>query len=129
MGSDPVSSKSGQSLKGAWRRRRALFFFAAHRGMLRPKIPRGGNMATVPRNRVYLVLAAALALFVFIGFTQTYYLRALFQVPPITYLLHAHALVFTAWVVLFVIQVTLISKQNYRTHMQLGVAGMIVASL
>jgi hypothetical protein len=86
-------------------------------------------MATVIRNRVYLALAAALALFVFIGFAKTYYLRTLFQVPPITYLLHAHALAFTAWMVLFLIQVSLISKQNYRTHMQLGVAGMIVAAL
>lgn len=86
-------------------------------------------MAAVVRNRVYVALAIAFALFVFVGFAQTYYLRTLFQVPPITLLMHAHALVFTAWVVLFVIQVRLIARQNYRTHMQLGVAGMIVALL
>ncbi len=86
-------------------------------------------MATVVRNRVYVVLALALALFIFIGFARTYYLRAWFTVPPITLLMHAHALVFTAWVALFVIQVRLISTQNYRTHMQLGIAGMIVAAL
>lgn len=86
-------------------------------------------MATVVRNRVYLGLAAALAAFVFIGFTQTYYLRTLFHVPPLTLLLHTHAILFTAWAVLFVIQARLIAKQNYRTHMQLGIVGMIVAAL
>lgn len=86
-------------------------------------------MATVIRNRVYLALAAALAAFVFIGFARTYYLRALFEVPPITLLTHAHGILFTAWVALFVIQVRLISKHDYRTHMQFGIAGMVVAAL
>jgi hypothetical protein len=86
-------------------------------------------MAVAVRNRVYLLLALALAAFIVVGFTPTYYLRSLFHAPPITLLIHAHAIVFTAWVVLFVIQVTLISKQNYRTHMQLGIVGMVVAAL
>jgi hypothetical protein len=86
-------------------------------------------MATVVRNRAYLVLTVALTLFMFVGFSRTYYLRHWFDVPPITYLLHAHAILFTAWMVLFVIQVRLISKQDFRTHMQLGIAGMIVAAL
>jgi hypothetical protein len=86
-------------------------------------------MATVIRNRLYLLLAALLAIFVFVGFAQTYYLRTLFQVPPITMLLHAHALLFTAWVVLFVTQARLIAKQDYRTHMRLGVLGMALAAL
>jgi hypothetical protein len=86
-------------------------------------------MATVVRNRGYLLLAGALALFMLIGFSRTYYLRHWFDVPPITYLLHVHAILFTAWMALFVIQVRLVSKQDYRTHMQLGVAGMVVAAL
>lgn len=86
-------------------------------------------MAAVARNRVYLLLALALAAFIVVGFTPTYYLRSLFHAPPITYLIHAHAIAFTAWLVLFVIQVTLISKQNYRTHMQFGIVGMVVAAL
>jgi hypothetical protein len=86
-------------------------------------------MATVVRNRVYLALAAALAAFVIIGFAGTYYLRPLLSLPPLTLLMHAHALMFTAWVVLFVIQVRLISKHNYKVHMQLGIAGMAIAAL
>ena len=85
-------------------------------------------MAAVARNRWYVALAAGLALFVVLGFLRTYYLRTLFTVPPIDLMLHLHALAFTAWVVLFVIQARLISKQNYKTHMQLGIAGMFVAA-
>ena len=68
-----------------------------------------------------------LALLVFAGFARTYYLRAWFDVPPITMLLHLHSIAFTAWFVLFVIQTRLIAAQNYRTHMQLGVAGVVLA--
>lgn len=85
-------------------------------------------MAAVVRNRWYVALAAGFALFVFLGFLRTYYLRTLFAVPPMDLMLHLHALAFTAWVVLFVIQARLISKQNYKTHMQLGIAGMFIAA-
>ena len=86
-------------------------------------------MATVVRNRFYVIAAMVLALIVFAGFTRTFYLRAWFDVPPITMLLHLHAIAFTAWFVLFVIQTRLIAAQNYKTHMQLGIAGVVIAGL
>src|SRR6478752_632160 len=86
-------------------------------------------MATVVRNRFYAVFAVALAAFVFVAFARTFYLRHWFDVPPINLLVHIHSIVFTAWVVLFVIQTRLIAAQNYRTHMQLGIAGIAVAAL
>jgi hypothetical protein len=86
-------------------------------------------LAAVIRNRFYAVFALALAVFTFVAFARTYYLRHWFDVPPITVLLHLHSIVFTAWVVLFVIQTRLIAKQNYRTHMQFGIAGIVVAAL
>ena len=86
-------------------------------------------MATVVRNRFYAAFAIALAVFVLAAFARTYYLRYWFDVPPITALVHLHSIVFTAWVVLFVVQTRLIAKQNYRTHMQLGIAGIVVAAL
>lgn len=84
-------------------------------------------MAAVVRNRFYAIVALALALLVFVGFARTYYFRAWFDVPPITVLLHLHSIAFTAWFVLFVIQTRLIAAQNYRTHMQLGIAGVVLA--
>lgn len=86
-------------------------------------------MAAVVRNRWYVALAGGLVLFIVLGFLRTYYLRTVFTVPPIDVMLHLHALVFTAWLALFFIQTRLISKQNYRAHMQLGVAGMVLAVL
>jgi hypothetical protein len=86
-------------------------------------------VAAVVRNRFYAVFAVAVAVFTLIAFARTYYLRYWFDVPPITVLLHVHSIVFTAWVVLFVIQTRLIAAQNYRTHMQLGIAGIVVAAL
>ena len=86
-------------------------------------------MAAVVRNRFYAVFAVALAAFVFVAFARTFYLRHWFDVPPINVLLYIHSIVFTAWVVLFVIQTRLIAAQNYRTHMQLGIAGVVLAAL
>lgn len=86
-------------------------------------------MATVTRNRWYVTIAAAMAVVIVVGFARTFYLRPLFDVPPINLLLHLHAIAFTAWLVLFVIQTRLIAAQNYRTHMQLGLAGIGVAAL
>jgi hypothetical protein len=86
-------------------------------------------MAAVVRNRFYPVIALVLAALVLVAFARTYYLRYWFDVPPITTLLHLHSIAFTAWVVLFAIQTRLIAKQDYRTHMQLGIAGIGVAAL
>jgi len=86
-------------------------------------------MAAVVRNRFYPVVALVLAAVVLVAFARTYYLRYWFDVPPITFLLHLHSIAFTAWVVLFVIQTRLIAKQDYRTHMQLGIAGIALAAL
>lgn len=86
-------------------------------------------MAAVVRNRFYVVVGVALAVLVFVGFARTYYLRFWFDVPPINVLLHLHSIVFTAWFVLFVIQTRLIAAQNYRAHMQLGIAGVALAVL
>jgi hypothetical protein len=86
-------------------------------------------LAAVVRNRFYAVFAVAIAAFTLVAFARTYYLRYWFDVPPITVLLHLHSIAFTAWVVLFVMQTRLIAAQNYRTHMQLGIAGIVVAAL
>lgn len=86
-------------------------------------------MAAVARSRSYLIVAIALAVLVLVGFARTFYLRYWFDVPPITKLLHAHALVFTAWFALFVVQARFIAKQDYRTHQQVGIAGTVLAAL
>jgi hypothetical protein len=86
-------------------------------------------MAAVVRNRFYAVIALALATLVLVAFARTYYLREWFTVPPINLLLHLHSIAFTGWFVLFVVQTRLISRQDYHTHMQLGIAGLVLAAV
>src|SRR5690348_12951515 len=86
-------------------------------------------MVTVVRSRFYWLIACALALLVFVGFARTFYLRSWFDVPPLTTLLYLHAIATSAWVALFVIQTRLIATNKVGTHMQLGIAGIVVAAL
>lgn len=86
-------------------------------------------MATVVRSRFFPLIALALAAVIVAGFTRTYYLRAFFEVPPISTLVHLHGIVFSAWLVLFVVQTRLIARQNYRLHMKVGIAGAVLAAL
>ena len=86
-------------------------------------------MAALPRPNFYKLIAIALALFMIAGFSRTYYLRFLSDLPPMTWLVHLHGLVFTAWVVLFVVQTRLIASHRVALHMKLGVAGAVLALL
>jgi hypothetical protein len=79
---------------------------------------------------VYGGLAALFALLVFAGFSRTYYLKFLFLTPPLPSLVvHAHGVVMTAWVTLFIVQVFLISNRQVRLHQRLGYAGIGLAAL
>lgn len=82
------------------------------------------------RERIfYTGMAAAILLTVFAGFSRTYYLRPVFQTKPLMPLLHMHGLIFTSWIVLFLIQTTLVAAKRTRTHMRLGIAGGVLAVL
>jgi hypothetical protein len=87
--------------------------------------------AIVPsaRMRFYPLFAIALAAFVVIGFSRTYYLRFLTDRPPLQVLLQLHGLIFTAWLVLFIAQTQLVAARRVDLHMKLGVAGVFLAAL
>jgi len=79
---------------------------------------------------IYGGLAALFALLVFAGFSRTYYLKFLFLTPPLPSLVvHAHGVLMTAWVMLFIVQVFLISNRQVRLHQRLGYAGIGLAAL
>ncbi|HET9475550.1 MAG TPA: hypothetical protein VFO82_16745 [Steroidobacteraceae bacterium] len=84
-------------------------------------------MATVIRSRFYPLAAIVLATFIVASFARTYYLRFLFDQPPLKLLVHLHGLVFTAWLALFIVQTRLIAAHNYRLHMKVGIAGALLA--
>ena len=52
----------------------------------------------------YVCMSIAVVITVFAGFAPTYYLRPRFTAAPLMPLLHLHGLVFSSWIVLFVVQ-------------------------
>ena len=44
-------------------------------------------------------------------------------------IIHAHAVVFTGWLVLFAVQILLIRKRDYKTHMKLGILALVLLPL
>jgi 4-amino-4-deoxy-L-arabinose transferase-like glycosyltransferase len=69
-------------------------------------------------------------LLAFAGFARTYYLKSLFATPPLPSLVvHAHGVVMTAWVILFSVQVGLVSARRVRLHQRLGYVGIGLAVL
>ena len=79
------------------------------------------------------VLLAAIA---FAGFAPTFYLRSWFGAPPtvsgateLTTLATIHGAIFTSWMVLFIVQTSLIASRRVAIHRRLGVAGVVLAAL
>ena len=77
------------------------------------------------------LLLAALTL---VGFGPTFYLRWWFGPTPtvtgattLTPLTYVHGALFTAWMLLFVVQTSLIAARRVTVHRRLGIAGAVLA--
>jgi hypothetical protein len=89
------------------------------------------------RDRVfYTGMAVAMGLTVFVGFGPSYYLRflssghsATVSGGPFTPLVHLHGVLFTAWVLLFIVQTALVAGRRVAVHRRLGVATAVLAAL
>jgi hypothetical protein len=73
--------------------------------------------------------AAAIAVIIFAGFARNYYLRAWIGTRAISFMVHMHGLIMTAWVLLFLTQTLLVSKHRTDLHRKLGVIGAILAAM
>jgi hypothetical protein len=83
----------------------------------------------VPADRWFFsAMALAVALVVLAGFAPTYYLKGLYGTPTLSPLRHLHGVVFTLWIVLFVVQTALISARRTGLHRRLGIAGGLLAA-
>lgn len=94
--------------------------------------PRPGSVHTGITSRqrerlFYSGMAVAIVITVFAGFAQSYYLKSYFGRPPLSPLLHLHGIVFSAWLVLFITQTTLVAANRTRIHRRLGIAGAVLA--
>jgi hypothetical protein len=63
------------------------------------------------------------------GFARTYYLKLAFGSPALPWLLHLHAALMTAWLVLFFVQARLVAVHRVGVHRRLGIAGAVLAVL
>jgi hypothetical protein len=96
---------------------------------MRHAITRAKSATPIDRY-VYGSVASVFALLVFIGFSRTYYLRALFAGPPVPSLMvHLHGVVMTSWVLLFLVQVSLIASRRVKVHQRLGYVSIGLAVL
>jgi hypothetical protein len=88
-------------------------------------------------RRFFLGMAIAAVATVFFGFAPTYYLKSFTRTavyptglpvsPSLPALVHVHALVFSAWILLFLVQTTLIAADRVHVHRRLGIAGAVLA--
>jgi len=94
-------------------------------------------MAATPRmpsrvndRRLYILAAIVTPLIVLAGFARTYYLKPFFNTPDLPgRIVHLHGIVMTAWVLLFITQVSLVATRRTRVHQRLGIAGGVLAAL
>ena len=84
-------------------------------------------MSAIARPNFHRHIAVALALFTVVGFSRTYYLRFLSDLPPLDALVRLHGAVFTAWLAIFVAQTRLVAANRVDLHMKLGIAAVVLA--
>ena len=96
---------------------------------LAAEAPRAARTRAASDRRFFLPVAIAIALVVFLGFAPTYYLRGRFHSEPLPAVFAIHGAVFSAWVVLFVVQAALVSARRTALHRKLGLLGAVLAPL
>ncbi|MFC6646160.1 hypothetical protein ACFQBQ_11315 [Granulicella cerasi] len=77
----------------------------------------------------FTTLSVIMLAFVVVGFAPSYFLRgAVFATLP-SLLVHLHGAAFSSWIILFVVQSSLVATGNIRLHRKLGYAGAVLAAL
>lgn len=96
--------------------------------------PKSGLQLAARDRMFFSGMAIALALAVFVGFARTYFLSAYLGTNatvsggPFSAAVHIHGALFTAWVLLFIVQTTLVATRRVAVHRNLGVAGALLAA-
>lgn len=81
----------------------------------------------ITRSRFHSFFALAVSILIVVGFFRTFYARPWFDLPPLPSLMVLHGIVFTAWLVLFVVQTRLVAARRLAVHRKLGIAGAVIA--
>ncbi len=80
------------------------------------------------RDRFFVGVAVAAALSVFLGFARTYYLKSILPTPAFPLLFHIHGALFTGWMLLLVLQASLVASGRTALHRRVGWIGVSLAA-
>src|SRR5437588_5707877 len=80
-------------------------------------------------NYFFSAMALLILATVFVGFARTYFLAGMFRAPLPSLIIHIHGAAFTTWVVLLVVQTSLVAARRTDVHRRLGVAGFLLGCL
>jgi len=82
------------------------------------------------RDRIFHTgMAVAFLLTAIAGFGPTYFFKPVHPSPPLPSLLHVHGLLFTAWLVLLIVQSGLVRAHRVDLHKRLGIFGAVLAAM
>ena len=88
------------------------------------------QMAAPERARnFYVSVAVIAAIIVFAGFSRTFFFNSFFAKRNLTSMMILHGIIFSCWLVLLVVQTSLVAVDRTDIHRKLGVAGAILAAL
>lgn len=84
---------------------------------------------TLSERRFFMGMALAILLTVSVGFARSFFLRPLFPdwPSPAETIFYVHGVAFTAWIVLFIIQTSLVAGGRTDWHRRLGPYGGVLA--
>lgn len=85
--------------------------------------------APVRGRSFYVAVAVISAIIVFLGFSRTFFLNSYFAKRDLTSLMVFHGIIFSCWLVLLIVQTSLVAADRTDIHRKLGVAGAILAAL
>jgi hypothetical protein len=80
-------------------------------------------------RRFFAATASFIAIFVFVGFSRTYYFHSFFGMPDLSLFLHIHGAVMSGWIAIFFVQTALVSVDRVAAHRALGIFGAGYAAL
>ena len=80
-------------------------------------------------HRFFSVMAIVTTATILAGFSWTYIPKVVAGAPALPPIVHLHAAVFTSWLVLYLVQTTLVLRGRTGMHRRLGVAGVLLAAL
>jgi hypothetical protein len=94
----------------------------------RETAPIGNSIQIAQRrdHRFFMTMAILAAAWVFVGYSQTYYLKAWVPSPQLATLIHIHAAAFTTYLLFYILQTALVSRRRVALHMTFGWASVVL---